>query len=228
MCPDERYILPPKEQAAKDRVYAYLSVHAAPIMDVLHTMSLKETAAKFTDNPQVCSMGKILWITAVREIFDQTQPGGMSPVGSWQSIDEMRMMAAADIRLQVAGYISDIWQDKEGVAVDCQIAINKLITEGLKEICGGMDGPHYLGQCMSDMLVAAMDGLIVSHECFGEDGVQPDKDRLKVALEDNANAYEPEVRWAKDDEDVVVSGSKRIVRNFERIVTEMKEEVESV
>jgi len=224
--PDDRYVLPPKEQAAKDRVYAYLSVHAAPIMDILHTMSLRETYEKLTSTPQAASMGKILWVVAVREIFDQTQPGGSSPVGSWESIDQMRMMAASDIRLQVADYVSDIWRDGEGVAVDCRNAMNEFITHGLREI--GVEGgrPHFLTESMAQLMEAAMEGLIVAHECWGTDGLNPDAQRLRDALEENAEAFEPHNLWKKDDKETIVNGTKSVVANFEKMIVGFRKEVE--
>tara|TARA_B100000586_G_scaffold112872_1_gene81306 strand:- start:1205 stop:1897 length:693 start_codon:yes stop_codon:yes gene_type:complete len=223
--PDDRYVLPPKEQAAKDRIYAYLTTNASPIMDVLHTMSMKETAEKLTHSPNMMSLGKIMWVVAIREIFDQSDPGGGSPVGTWESIDKMRMMASSDIRLQVAEYVSDIWMDKEGEAVDCRIAVNHLVENGLHEICGGREAPHFLGQAMGDIMVAAMEGLITAHECFGEDGIQPDEDRLRFALESNAEAYAPEHPWMKDDEDMIVSGASKVVANFEKLCKDFRKEV---
>ena len=224
--PDDRYVLPPKEQAAKDRVYAYLCVHAAPIMDILHTMSLRETYQKLTSTPQAASMGKILWVVAVREIFDQTQPGGSSPVGSWESIDQMRMMAASDIRLQVADYVGDIWRDKQGEAVDCRIAINQFIRDGLRETGIEDSEPHFLTESMAVMMEAAMEGLIVAHECWGVDGLNPDEQRLRDALEENAEAYEPHNPWRKDDRKTIEEGTKSVVANFEKMIVGFRKEVE--
>ena len=223
--PDDRYVLPPREQAAKDRIYGYLSVSAQPIMDVLNTMSMKDTTDKLIASPNMMSLGKILWVVAIREIFDQSYPGGESPVGTWESIDKMRMMAQSDIRLQVAEYVSDIWMEKEGEAVDCRIAVNHLVDKGLHEICGGDDAPHYLGQAMGDIMVAAMEGLITAHECFGEDGLQPDEDRLRLALESNAEAYAPSKPWKKDDKETIVNGSIKVVANFDKLCNDFRKEV---
>jgi hypothetical protein len=224
--PDDRYVLPPKQQAAKDRIYGYLSVAGQPIMDVLHTMSMKESAEKLAKSPNMMSLGKVMWVVTIREIFDQTDPNGESPVGTWESIDKMRMMASSDIRLQIAEYVGDIWQDKEGEPVDCRIAVNHLVDNGLHEVCGGKEAPHYLGQAMGDIMIAAMEGLIVAHECFGEDGLQPDRDRLNLALESNAEAYAPEHPWMKDDKEMIVSGAIKVVANFERMCSDFRKEVE--
>ena len=227
---DDKHKIPPKQAAAKDRVYAYLAGAAPEVMDILHEVSVAETAKLLTANPHTCSMCKILMITAVREIFDQVDPTGGSPVGKWEHIDHMRMMAGADIRMQCAEYVSDIWREGQGSAVDCRIALNKFIENGVLQVAEDKDTgkPHWKLQAMGDIMTSALEGLITAYECFGEEGANPDPDRLKKALDENAQAYLPESSLIdQSDREAVVKLAAEVCGSFETLCTELRKEAEN-
>ena len=124
---DDKFRLSAAEVAARDRVYAYLS-NCPEIMDVINEPSFEKTAEMMTDI-RLCSLGKIFWVVAVREIWQQTYPDKTSPVGTWQTIDRTRMLASADIRVQCAQTAMAMFDHHEFSTVDVRIECGKMVAD---------------------------------------------------------------------------------------------------
>jgi hypothetical protein len=133
---DDKYRLCAAEQAARDRVYAYLS-NCPEIMDIINEPSFTKTA-EMMKQIKVCSLTKIFCVVAVREIWQQTYPDVVSPVGTWESIDSMRMLASSDFRVQAAQTAVAMWDHHEWNEADTRIELEKYL-EGIES--GGFDNP---------------------------------------------------------------------------------------
>lgn len=127
---DDKFRLSAAEIAARDRVYAYLA-NCPEIMDVINEPSFEKTAEMMSDI-RVCSLGKIFWVVAVREIWQQTYPGTESPVGTWESIDRTRMLASSDLRVQCAQVAMAMFEKHDNSSVDVRIECQKY-CEGMLE-----------------------------------------------------------------------------------------------
>ena len=120
---DDKFRLSAAELAARDRVYGYLA-NCPEIMDMINEPTFEKTAEMMSDI-RMCSLGKIFWVVAVREIWQQTYPGTISPVGTWESIDRTRMMASSDIRVQCAQTAMAMFDKHDYSVVDVQIECDK-------------------------------------------------------------------------------------------------------
>lgn len=124
---DDKFRLSAAETAARDRVYAYLS-GCPEIMEVINEPSFEKTAEMMT-NVRMCSLGKIFWVVAVREIWQQVSPGDVSPVGTWETIDKTRMLAGSDVRVQCAQTAMAMFDKHDYSIVDVRIELDKYVTE---------------------------------------------------------------------------------------------------
>ena len=111
---DDNFNLPYSEMAARDRLYGYLKREGAGIMTVLMEPSLKKTIDLLKADMQTASLVKIFCIVAIREVWQQTEPMEESPVGTWESIDNMRQCAQQDVRVQAAQLACDMHTHHSG------------------------------------------------------------------------------------------------------------------
>lgn len=123
---DDKFRLCAAEQAARDRVYAYLA-NCPEIMDVINEPSFDKTAEMMKDIRN-CSLTKIFCVVAVREIWQQTYPDQESPVGTWESIDRTRMLASSDVRVQATQTAMSMFQHHDQNVVDVRIECEKYIA----------------------------------------------------------------------------------------------------
>jgi len=124
---DDKFRLCAAEQAARDRVYGYLA-NCPEIMDVINEPSFEKTAEMMSDI-RMCSLGKIFWVVAVREIWQQTYPDMESPVGTWESIDRTRMLASSDVRVQCAQMAMMIFDKHDNSIVDVRIELENYLEQ---------------------------------------------------------------------------------------------------
>lgn len=122
--------LPPAENAARDRVYAFLA-ECPEVMDFLNEKD-EDLVRNLLDNPAKLSIAKIFVTVAVREMWVQNdRPIDYSdcPVGDWQTIDKVRLEALGDVRIQCAKLAVELCNEHDGQAVDIRIAAEKMIYE---------------------------------------------------------------------------------------------------
>ena len=122
--------LPPAENAARDRIYAFLA-GCPEVMDFLNEKD-EDLVRNLLDNPAKLSIAKIFVTVAVREMWVQNdRPIDHSdcPVGDWPTIDKFRLEALGDVRIQCAKLAVDLCNEHDGQAVDIRIATEKMICE---------------------------------------------------------------------------------------------------